>query len=296
MKDLIKRSLPNSWVSALQGRWRTIKHDRDRKTLAGLPRATADVSPLRPADTLRPADLFSAVESPAWLSAHDELTRAGVGDVPGGVNPGDQRAIYQLIRYLRPRSVLEFGTHIGASTSHIAIALRQLMEEEPRVARSLTTVDILDVNDATLKNWARYGTPRSPKAIIEQIRCGALVSFVTQPALEFARRTMRKFDFIFLDGDHAAIAVYEEIPAALKMLAPNGVILLHDYFPGVKPLWPGSSPIEGPALAVQRLRADGVGLEVLPLGALPWPTKKGTHVTSLALVARAPAAVLSAVA
>jgi hypothetical protein len=39
-------------------------------------------------------------------------------------------------------------------------------------------------------------------------------------------------------------------------------------------------------LAVARLRSEGVGIGVLPLGELPWPTKAGSHLTSLALAGR----------
>ena len=286
MKDFLKRQLPKSWVYAMQERWRDYKYERDRRELAALPRASGDVSLLRAADSLRPADIFAAEPTAAWRAAQAEFNAAAIGHLTGGVNPGDQRAIFELIRYLKPRSVLEFGTHIGASTVHIALALRQLMEEDPRVPRDLTTVDIIDVNDPVRRHWEKFGSRQSPAAMLEQIRADDLVTFCAEPGLEFARKTQRKFDLIFLDGNHAATAVYQEIPAALGMLAPNGVILLHDYFPGVKPLWADSVPIQGPALAVQRLRADGMAIEVIPLGALPWPTKKGTNITSLALAAR----------
>ena len=46
----------------------------------------------------------------------DIFTTKRVIDDEGGVNPGDRRAIYSLIHYLKPISVLEIGTHIGAST------------------------------------------------------------------------------------------------------------------------------------------------------------------------------------
>src|SRR5262245_13632742 len=125
MKEFLKRHLPKSWVSALQSRWIDYKYGRNRRDLAALPRAKGDVSVLRSVEQLQPEDIFTANDSPSWATAQAELKAAGVGDVTGGVNPGDQRAIYQLIRHLAPRSVLEFGTHVGASTSHIAIALRQ---------------------------------------------------------------------------------------------------------------------------------------------------------------------------
>ncbi len=38
------------------------------------------------------------------------------------LNSGDQRLIYSLCKYLRPRRILEVGTHIGASSIHIALA------------------------------------------------------------------------------------------------------------------------------------------------------------------------------
>jgi hypothetical protein len=45
--------------------------------------------------------------------------------------------------------------------------------------------------------------------------------------------------------------------------------------------------IPGPWLGVERLRREGVRLQVLPLGELGWPTKLGRNVTSLAAVVRA---------
>jgi hypothetical protein len=44
--------------------------------------------------------------------------------------------------------------------------------------------------------------------------------------------------------------------------------------------------VPGPFQAIERLRAEGAPLKVLPLGALPWPTKLGSNMTSLALLCR----------
>jgi len=60
----------------------------------------------------------------------------------GGINPGDRRAIYYLVRYFRPVSVLEIGTHIGSSTIHIAAAVRSLKNKAPDSSFSFDTVDI----------------------------------------------------------------------------------------------------------------------------------------------------------
>jgi hypothetical protein len=87
-----------------------------------------------------------------------------------------------------------------------------------------------------------------------------------------------------LDGDHSAGTVYEEIVLALRVLSQGGVIVLHDYFPDLQPLWSDGSVIPGPWLGTQRLRAEGVNLAVLPLGDLPWMTKRQSKATSLAIV------------
>jgi predicted O-methyltransferase YrrM len=95
------------------------------------------------------------------------------------------------------------------------------------------------------------------------------------------------YDLIFLDGDHRLKTVVAESPAALRRLRPGGFLLLHDFFPGLRPLWPDGKVIEGPQLAVRRLQRAGWRIDVRPLGDLPWPTKLGTARTSLALLGRA---------
>jgi len=64
------------------------------------------------------------------------------------------------------------------------------------------------------------------------------------------------------------------------------VILLHDYYPGARPLFPDGNIISGPYRALERIIRENPSIEVRPLGALPWETKLGSHMTSLALVTR----------
>ena len=33
------------------------------------------------------------------------------------------------------------------------------------------------------------------------------------------------------------MTVYREVPLALGLLKPGGIILLHDFYPGARPLW-----------------------------------------------------------
>jgi hypothetical protein len=62
--------------------------------------------------------------------------------------------------------------------------------------------------------------------------------------------------------------------------------VLHDYYPGRRPLFPDGHVIPGPAQALERIRRENVRIAARPLGVLPWPTKQGVNVTSLALLTR----------
>lgn len=232
-------------------------------------------------------NLMNVLGSPgaeaAWRRGQAKLGRFDIVDGTGGVNPGDRRAIYYLIHHLRPSSVLEVGTHIGASTLHIAAALSAVAGESGTPGK-LVSVDISDVNSTETRPWLKYGSTKSPGEMMREMGFDSFVDFITNDSHDFLVSCQDRFDFIFLDGDHAATTVYQEVPAALKLLKPGGFILLHDYFPDLEPLWSNGSLIPGPYLAIERLHSEGARLRVLPLGKLPWPTKLGSHVTSLALL------------
>jgi predicted O-methyltransferase YrrM len=220
-----------------------------------------------------------------WRTVEEHIVSLGLaGDRPDAINPGDRRAVYYLVRHFQPRHVLEIGTHIGASTVHIAAALREGLRADPFTARHLTTVDVIDVNDPISQHWVKYGVSRPPQEMAQQLELGELVTFVRARSLDYLSSTVEQYDFIFLDGDHTARMVYRELPTALERLRRGGIVLLHDYFPALRPLWSEGNVIRGPWLATERLRSEGADFEVIPLGDLPWPTKLGSHATSLALV------------
>jgi predicted O-methyltransferase YrrM len=224
----------------------------------------------------RPDEVFRSETSdrewPEVAARIDAITQIDDGKT-GGVNPGDRRALYYLVRWLQPSSVLEIGTHVGASTLYIAAALRR-----QQVAR-LTTVDIVDVNAAD-SYWSKAGLSKPPSDALAEL--GASVDFVQSDSVSFLERASDKFDLIFLDGDHSQAKVLAEITVALKRLREDGLILLHDYFPNRAQYWPGEPLIDGPYQAVKRLRKEGMRVIAVPFGELPWPTKGGTNLTSLA--------------
>jgi predicted O-methyltransferase YrrM len=214
-----------------------------------------------------------------WNAAEKKLENLNIPDETGGVNPGDRRAIYYLIKHFKQNRVLESGTHIGASTTYAATALED--------GSSMTTVDIVDVNSTLIQNWKKYKTDISPVKMLESLGVDDKVEFVVGKSLDYLP-TAGMFDFIFLDGDHSQSVVHDEIPIALEHLNPGGVILLHDYFPNNEPIWPDywAKCIDGPYLAVEQLRSEGWKIRAVPLGELPWPTTLNSNLTSLAILIR----------
>jgi predicted O-methyltransferase YrrM len=217
--------------------------------------------------------VFAMADGQEWQAAQERLRAFGLHHNRGGVNPGDRRVIFALAAYLKPRRVLEIGTHIGSSTVMLASAL-------DGTDATITTVDISDVNDPQVRPWEQVGMAHSPAELVAGL---APVEFVVSDSVEYLTKNDGAYDLIFLDGDHTAPTVYRELRLALSKLSAGGMVLIHDYFPGARKLWPAGELIIGPALAVRRLQREGLQVRVLPLGELPWPTKLESNVTSLAL-------------
>jgi len=260
----------------------------EKRELKKISRLDCDTGRLRRVTASDIRDIFTNrdldqewTEVAGTLNAHCAIADGATS----AVNPGDRRAIYYLIRGFRPKRILEIGTHVGASTVHIAAAISR-ENSNVREKPAIVSVDLEDVN-ASDGPWKRLNLSRSPAGMLDDIACGGMVTFIAKKSLDFLPHPLFDYDLIFLDGSHAASVVYQEIPLALRALRNEGVILLHDFFPGNKTLWPSNrSIVPGPWIAVERFRSEGVPLEVRPFGALPWPTKLGSNVTSLAILTR----------
>ncbi len=274
LKQAVKAVLPRPIVSQCI-------EIKDRLRLGRVPSREFQGRNLRSLSSVSLPRIFSDPEiNAAWEEDHARISAFyPQEEIALGVNPGDRRAIYFLIMALRPRSVLEIGTHIGASAIYIATALRRVNE-----GGRITTIDVLDVNDPERGPWKKAGIRKSPINCAKDLGVSESISFHVGPGQTYMKSATQHFDLIFLDGDHDAWAVYEEMSLALSVLGEDGVIMLHDYYPDGKNLFPTSSPITGPFRALERVQSESPNIHVLPLGNLPWPTKQGTSVTTLALV------------
>lgn len=276
LKNTVKAVLPSGMLN--YGR-----KIRDKSQLSSLQALSFKEQNLRSLDKTTIDEILNDTHSnEAWDETRNAIAAIfGDSDKYGGVNPGDRQALYKLLHGIKPQSVLEVGTHIGASTLYIARALKA---QNP--SAKVTTVDILDVN-APDGPWQSVGLDHTPKQFAEKLDCANQIEFVKSPCVNYMRSTEQKFDFVFLDGDHSASSVYQEISAALDILAPGGIILMHDYYPDGQVMYTDGTAITGPYLAVERIKSENETIRVLPLGALPWPTKQGSHMTSLAVLTKA---------
>jgi hypothetical protein len=92
-------------------------------------------------------DLAAAFGCPTvtaeWLGVAEQIATSAPNNGTGSTNPGDRHVLYHLLRALKPRRLLEIGTHIGGSTLAIAAAMRRNILQDDVHCR-LTTVDIKD--------------------------------------------------------------------------------------------------------------------------------------------------------
>jgi len=259
VRRIVRRWVPQALINLKRRR-------AESQALARAPRRACDTSNLA-------TTLPQLRDTPEWPRIAEAV--AFGPSRASAVNPGDQRVVYSLARTLAPTSVLEIGTNVGGSTVMFAAAVRD--------AGHVTTVDIVDVNGP--EGPARTVGCETPEELLRRCQLEN-VTFVTSRSTEFMRHCNERFDLIFLDGAHEADVVYEEVPLACSLLKPGGLILLHDMFPDLRPLWSDGKVIPGPWLAIERLRREGAALQVTPLGELPWTTKQGSRRTSLAILTR----------
>lgn len=281
----MKKALPKSIVKKL----RRVKNNIgvEKIQLKKIPTIDCNPSNMISAGEINLDEIFNndKIEE-FWNNSFQKTTGFDIPDFTGGVNPGDRKAIFYLMSYFKPQSVLEIGTHIGASTLQIASALDHNNKEDSTKAR-FKTLDIRDVNCEKEKPWLQFDSKYSPQEMINKMDISLNLEFINQGSLDYLKSTKNTFDMIFLDGDHSAKTVYQEVPAALRVLREDGVILLHDYFENGKSPWKNDTKTAGgPYLAINRLIEEGSDFKVIPLGELPWKTKLDTNFTSLALLTK----------
>ena len=155
---------------------------------------------------LYPTDLFPGLERVS-------MPMGAVHEESGHTNQVDLLYVAAIARHRGCRRMFEFGTYQGRTTYHLTLA-----SESPQVF----TLNLPPGDDPSvarfLGSWFK-GTDRE--------------RFITQ-ILEDSRTFdpvpyERQMDLVFVDADHSYEAVQNDTEKALRMLAPGGIILWHDF-------------------------------------------------------------------
>lgn len=170
-----------------------------------------------------------------------------------------------LAELARGKRVLEVGSYCGLSTVCMARTAASVVSVDPHDGRG--TAAPADTLAALHSNLARYG-------VSGRVRCLVGTLETTAPVAE----SLGPFDLVFIDGAHDRESVESDIARARELLAPGGVIALHDY---------GSPFDPGVAEAADALTAEGAELIVVAgtLATLSFPeTCEAAPVQSVAAV------------
>lgn len=178
-----------------------------------------------------------------WRSALAVLTEIDELEIPCAMSVGTRRVLFQVVRAMGAKNVLDIGTYTGTSAVTYALAVGE--------GGRVTTVDIQEAN-AEGGHWMTAGRPRNPARLMHDAGVMDRVRFITQDSVEYLKETEDLFDFISIDGWHEDFAVYAEIEWALQRLKPDGLIFLDDVQVSGYDVPPGHDTITGPWQALQR--------------------------------------------
>ena len=183
-------------------------------------------------------------------------------EAPGGSDVGVQNLIYMLAVSLRPRRVLEIGTHIGTGAVIVGHALKsngygKLITLEP--APHYQKAAAIHIKQA---------------GVAEQVEILPCFSYGEQCRERLAAEA--PFELIFIDGAHDYAAFKHDIEMAAKLICENGIIVCHDTgreSPGMDPTGQG-----GVRQALWDFRQDNPEFKTIFLEFPVWLNSTGTSI------------------
>lgn len=168
---------------------------------------------------------------PRPLNPALELLEQAPGSYPASVFPEVGRFLYVIVRFLRPNMVLETGCYVGYSTICIAQALEEngaghvhSFDLFPPMSHYTSPV-IGPTDDQLHAALAHVGAAGlSHRVTFHKGDSAALIQETLQP-------TGARFGFAFIDGDHTVRGCLRDWRAVDQLIAPGGLVALHDTFP-----------------------------------------------------------------
>ncbi len=189
-----------------------------------------------------------------WVGALRDLYTSPAS-FPASFSPEAGLLLHALVRNIRPRTVIEVGSFLGASTIWIASAM-EAAEADPGHApvaagTARGTIHAFDDFGPMAKGpWRDVEVPGSRMSVVEETLRRARLSHRvvlhpgdSSPEIIRIRDSFRAadpqpgpahaggVDFALIDGNHTVPGVLEDLWAIEPVLNTGGYILLHDTFP-----------------------------------------------------------------
>jgi hypothetical protein len=159
----------------------------------------------------------------------------------GSVTTLEASLICSLIKLRTPRSIFEFGTFLGYTTSifvlNSSIGTKIYSLDLPVNRVSTSNLDKVDwnlvrsddaYNDQFLSNLAST----EGEFYLKNLQSSENLKLIKMNSLDFDPAEFdleRKVDFVFIDGGHTEMIVKSDTENSLGMCSKNGLILWHDY-------------------------------------------------------------------
>ena len=189
-----------------------------------------------------------------FLKQKKNITNKNVG----GVNISDQKLFFFIISYFKPKNILEIGTHLGNSLNSLAGSLKS----NKLFNSTIDTVDIYDVNKSN--KYIKFKEKNSPIRLLQKNNISNLVNFYKDGSDAFFKKNNKKYDLIFIDGNHTIDQAFKDIANAFNCLNKNGIIIIHDYY-DIESLSDLFTKIFGPFLAIYFLKKKMKKLKVVKI-------------------------------
>ena len=126
---------------------------------------------------------------------------AGISRRRGGV-------LYNLVKYLQPRSILEIGTSLGLSTSYMAAAKPD--------ASIITLEGCPETAGIAISNFKKFGLDNI------DVQVGEFANTLPKVLKD------KTFDLVFMDGNHQKEATLNYFEICLDSIHENSLIILDD--------------------------------------------------------------------
>jgi predicted O-methyltransferase YrrM len=155
-----------------------------------------------------------------------------MGDVvyrPFNLDPTERFCLAALAQITKPDKIFEFGTYDGATTLLLARS-----SPDAQIFTLDLPLDILDNSQSIIKDQLVAAGGTGSK-FADQPEAARIVQLLGDSRHFDFEPYHGQMDLILIDGAHEYEVVRSDSENALKMLAPDGIIVWDDYHP----YWPG---------------------------------------------------------